>query len=189
MLTKIIYLIFAQNPFIMKQIKLKFAFVALALGLTCLFACNNDQKSEATNETAVADEVADETAAPQDKVEITLNADDAMKFDKNEITVSAGQTVVLTLNHTGKQPATAMGHNFVLLTQGTDMATFATAAMAAKDNDYIPTDASSVIAHTKIIGGGESDTITFTAPEKGTYDFLCSFPGHYSVMKGKFIVQ
>ncbi len=175
----------------MKQMKLKSTFAMLALGLTFLFACNNEQKSEATNETAVADETAvDETeATSQEKAEITLNANDAMQFDKNEFTVSAGQTVVLTLNHTGKQPAASMGHNFVLLTQGTDMATFATAAMAAKDNDYIPADGNGVIAHTKLIGGGESDTITFTAPEKGTYDFLCSFPGHYSIMKGKFIVQ
>lgn len=175
----------------MKQIRLKSTFAIFALGLTLLFACNSDQKTEATSESAVVEEeVLDEAAASdQDKVEITLNSNDQMQFDKAEITVSAGQTVVLTLNHTGKQPITAMGHNFVLLTQGTDMATFATAAMAAKDNNYIPTDEAGVIAHTKVLGGGESDTITFTAPAKGTYDFLCSFPGHYSIMKGKFIVQ
>ena len=40
-----------------------------------------------------------------------------------------------------------------------------------------------------MIGGGQSDTIEFDAPEPGTYDFICSFPGHYSVMKGKFIVE
>lgn len=177
----------------MKQIKLKSTFVMFALGLTCLFAaCNNEQKSEAATDTAATEAaVVDEApaAADQNKVEITLNASDEMRYDKSEITVSAGQTVVLTLHHTGKLPATAMGHNFVLLKQGTDMATFATAAMTEKDNNYIPKDDSGIIAHTKVIGGGESDTITFTAPAKGTYDFLCSFPGHYSIMKGKFIVQ
>ncbi len=175
----------------MKQIKLKSTFAIFALGLTFLFACNSDQKTEATDETATTEEAAadDAMAADENTVEITLNASDEMKFDKNEITVSAGQTVVLTLHHTGKLPVAAMGHNFVLLTQGTDMATFATAAMTATDNNYVPTDEAGVIAHTKILGGGESDTITFTAPEKGTYDFLCSFPGHYAIMKGKFIVQ
>ncbi len=174
----------------MKQIKLTSTFLMLALGLTVLFACNNDQKSTADETAVVEEEVVDDASATnQDKVEITLNATDAMKFDLSEITVSAGQTVVLTLTHTGTLPVASMGHNFVLLKQGTDMAAFATEAMAAKDNNYLPTDDSSIIAHTKLIGGGESDTITFTAPEKGEYDFLCSFPGHYSLMKGKFIVQ
>ena len=40
-----------------------------------------------------------------------------------------------------------------------------------------------------MIGGGETDVIEFPAPEKGTYEFLCSFPGHYGMMKGKFIVE
>ncbi len=118
---------------------------------------------------------------------IVLNSNDQMKFDKEEIKVKAGQKVKLTLNHTGKLPKEAMGHNFVLLTAGTDIAAFATAAMKAKKNEYIPSDG--VIAHTKLIGGGESTTIEFTVPKKGTYDFICSFPGHYGMMKGKFIVE
>lgn len=164
----------------------------LALGLSVLFACNNDQKSAETNETAVTDEQETQENAPtenQDKIEIILNASDAMKYDLSEIKVVAGQTVVLTLNHTGTLPAASMGHNFVLLKQGVVMADFASAAIGAKDSDYIPNDGNDVIAHTKVIGGGESDTVTFTAPEKGEYEFLCSFPGHYSMMKGKFIVE
>ena len=83
-----------------------------------------------------------------------------------------------------------MGHNFVALKQGTDLNAFAQKAMTAKDNDYIPkSESASVIAHTKLIGGGESDTIEFTIAEKGTYDYICSFPGHFSMMKGKLIVE
>lgn len=118
---------------------------------------------------------------------IVLNSDDQMKFDKQEIRVKAGQTVRLTLNHTGKLPKNAMGHNFVLIAGGTDMASFAQIAMQASDNEYIPEK--DVLAHTKLIGGGESTTIEFEAPEKGNYDFICSFPGHYYLMKGKFIVE
>jgi azurin len=33
-----------------------------------------------------------------------------------------------------------------------------------------------VIAHTQKPFGGETTDIEFTAPAKGTYDFLCSFP-------------
>ena len=47
----------------------------------------------------------------------------------------------------------------------------------------------SIIAATKLLGGGETDTVIFDAPAAGTYEFLCSFPGHYAIMKGKFIVE
>ena len=46
-----------------------------------------------------------------------------------------------------------------------------------------------VIVYTKLLGGGESDTITFDAPEKGYYTFLCTFPGHWGLMKGKLVVK
>lgn len=118
---------------------------------------------------------------------VVINSNDQMRFDKSEIRVKAGEKIKLTLNHTGKLPKTAMGHNFVLLEKGVDMADFAMKAMNAKDREYIP--AKGVIAHTKLIGGGESTTIEFTAPAKGTYEFMCSFPGHYAMMKGKFIVE
>jgi len=118
---------------------------------------------------------------------IVLNSNDQMKFDKTEIRVKAGEKIKLVLNHTGKLPKNAMGHNFVLLTKGTDVQKFATAAMNDKATEYIPSKG--VLAHTKLIGGGESTTIEFTVPAKGTYDFICSFPGHYAMMKGKFIVE
>ena len=77
-----------------------------------------------------------------------------------------------------------------LLKAGVDMAKFASEAIKAKDTDYIPAARKGdIVAHTKVIGGGESVTITFDAPAAGTYDFLCSFPGHYAIMKGKFIVE
>ena len=86
-------------------------------------------------------------------------------------------------------PVTAMGHNFVLLSKGTSISAFAQLVVNEKENEYIPTDLKNVIAHTALIGGGENTAVTFKAPEKGTYDYLCSFPGHYSIMKGKFHVK
>ncbi len=125
----------------------------------------------------------------QDKVEITVESNDKMQFDTNEIKVEAGQTVVLTLKHVGKLPKTAMGHNWVLLTQGTDINKFGANAAKFADNGYVPENSAQVIVATELIGGGQETTIEFTAPEAGTYDFICSFPGHYSLMKGKFIVE
>lgn len=85
-----------------------------------------------------------------------------------------------------------MGHNFVVLTTGVDMTEFLTAAATQARNAYVPPQfASKVLAHTKLLGPGESDTVTFTAPKTpGKYDFLCSFPGHAPAgMKGFLIVN
>lgn len=125
----------------------------------------------------------------QDKVEVTIESNDQMRFNLSEIKVKEGQTVVLTLKHVGKLPKAAMGHNWVLLQQGVVMGTFAQEAVKAKDTDYVPEESASVIAHTKLVGGGEETTIEFKAPAKGEYTFICSFPGHYALMNGKFIVE
>lgn len=129
-------------------------------------------------------------AADTNSVKVTVTANDQMKFDKKVIEVPAGATVTLTLEHIGKMPLQTMGHNFVLLKPGTDLDAFAMAAATAKETDYIPgRKKDAVLVHTRMLGGGESDTITFTAPAAGTYKFICSFPGHYLAMQGNFIVR
>lgn len=122
-------------------------------------------------------------------VQVNLTGDDMMKYNINEIRVKAGETVKLTLKHVGQLPENAMGHNFVLLQQGTDVVDFAQKAATASGNNYIPEGTDKVIVSTEMIGGGEETTIEFTAPEAGTYDYICSFPGHYVQMRGKFIVE
>lgn len=125
------------------------------------------------------------------KVELTGN--DQMQYSSKAFEVTAGDTVTLSFKHIGKLPKVAMGHNVVILKTGTAVPAFATKAMSAKDTDYIPADAESkaaIVAHTKLIGGDESDTITFTAPaEAGAYPFLCTFPGHFAVMQGVMTVK
>ena len=129
------------------------------------------------------------TTLGENVVEVKLTANDQMQFSKNEIRVKEGQTVRLTLEHIGEMAENVMGHNFVLLKQGTDISQFGQAAAGAAENGYIPVGTDKVIAHTEMLGGGESDTIEFQAPPAGTYEFICSFPGHYAVMKGTFIVE
>lgn len=122
--------------------------------------------------------------------EIVLETADNMQFSLKEIKVEAGTTVKLTLKHNGKLPKQAFGHNFVLLKKGVEMKDFATQAVqAGLANNYVPENSEDVIAYTSVIGGGESTTIEFEAPEAGEYTFLCSFPGHYALMNGTFIVE
>lgn len=160
------------------------------IALSAVFAFSSCSSSADSSSSSSADTVAQEAAAPVEKeVSITINAGDDMKFDLSEIKVKEGQTVKLTLNHTGKLAKEAMGHNWVLLAQGTIVSDFATKAMQAKDTDYVPAGASEVLFSTKLIGGGESTTIEFAAPAKGVYEFICSFPGHSAMMKGTFYVE
>lgn len=121
--------------------------------------------------------------------EISIEGTDAMKFNTKRIEVYEGQKVKLTLKHAGELPLEAMGHNWVLLKKGTDKNAFAEASIGAKETGYIaPDQMENVIAYTKTIGGGDEVTIEFYAPEKGGYDFICSFPGHVGMMSGKFVV-
>lgn len=125
----------------------------------------------------------------QPTVKITIESSDQMKYNLSQIKVKAGQTVTLTLKHVGKMPIQAMGHNLVILQKGTDIVAFTRLASTAKATGYVPSGSKSVIAATKLIGGGQETSITFTAPAKGVYDFICSFPGHFSMMKGKLVVE
>ena len=122
------------------------------------------------------------------EIKVTLNSFDNMIYDKNKIEVSSGKKIVLTLNHKGKISKEFMGHNFVLLKKGINVDEFAKKAVLAKSNDYIPIS-DDTIAFTKMIGGGESTTISFSAPEAGVYNYICTFPGHYMIMRGELIVN
>ena len=76
-----------------------------------------------------------------------------------------------------------------MLAAGVSAKDFALQVIGDKATDYIPADTKDIIAHTKLLSGGESDTIEFPAPAKGTYEYLCSFPGHVGFMKGTLIVE
>lgn len=118
---------------------------------------------------------------------IELSGNDRMKYDIDHFEVKAGQTVVLTFSNVGTMPKISMGHNVVILKQGSDVNEFVNAAMMHARNDYIPENKrDQIIAATKLLGPKESDTITFTAPSKpGEYDYICTFPGHLAVgMRG-----
>ena len=152
-----------------------------------IMSCNN---SNNTKEKFQYERVKEEATTVQSNTmsnNVILNSNDQMKFDKKIIRVNANQKVTLTLNHNGRFPASSMGHNFVLIKKDVDVNEYALRAAGARNSEYIP-EGDNEIAYTKMLGGGESDTITFDAPEPGTYVFICSFPGHYQLMMGEFIV-
>ena len=152
-----------------------------------IVSCNN---SNNTKEKFQYERVKEEATTVQSNTmsnNVILNSNDQMKFDKKIIRVNSNQKITLTLNHNGRFPASSMGHNFVLIKKDVDVNEYALRAAGARNSEYIP-EGDNEIAYTKMLGGGESDTITFDAPEPGTYVFICSFPGHYQLMMGEFIV-
>lgn len=124
---------------------------------------------------------------------VTIESSDLMQFDVKEFKVKAGSKVKLVFKHVGKLPKTSMGHNVVILKKGLKAVQSGSLFMrgGSPANDYVPeSQKQNVVAHTKLIGGGEQDTIEFTAPvEAGIYEYLCTFPGHFAIMNGKMIVE
>lgn len=121
---------------------------------------------------------------------LEIEGNDLMQYNLNELRAKAGKTITLVLKHVGKASKMDMGHNLVILKHGTDPEDFAKKALKERSHDYIPpSESKNIIAHTKLLGGGETDTITFIIKEKGKYDYLCSFPSHVFSMKGKLIIE
>lgn len=115
---------------------------------------------------------------------VAINADDKMKYDLTAFEVKPGQKVIVTFKNVGTTPKFSMGHNFVLLDRSVNagnVQTFLDKASTEASHDYVPPDAKEVLAHSKLMGPGESEMVTFNAPfVPGEYLYLCSFPGHYS---------
>lgn len=123
-------------------------------------------------------------------VEVGVN--DTMKYSVTTIAVKPGETIRIVLKSTSTLPKLALAHNLVILKQGTNAKRFLEAGAAAREHDFIaPAMKDRVLAATPMAGPGESAEVTFTAPQKpGTYEFICTFTGHYALgMKGTLVVK
>jgi azurin len=118
----------------------------------------------------------------------TVEANDAMQFNVSNINVPQScKSFTVALKHTGKLPRNAMGHDFVLTAAADQSAVDQDGIKAGLDNNYVKPGDTRVIAHTKVIGGGETASVTFKPSllKQGTpYVFFCSFPGHSTIMHG-----
>lgn len=124
---------------------------------------------------------------------VTVDSTDQMSFNTKAIEIDKScKQFTVELTHSGNLPKNVMGHNWVL-TSAANMQPVATDGMAAGiDKDYLKPSDDRIIAHTKIIGAGEKDSVTFDVSKltAGTdYMFFCSFPGHISMMKGTLTVK
>lgn len=132
-------------------------------------------------------------AAAADECTITVESNDAMKFNTANVVIPAAcDDFTVTLKHTGQLPKQAMGHNWVMTTKANSQAVANDGMSAGLANHYLKPNDARVIGATDVIGGGEEATATFSV--KGLdaneeYMFFCSFPGHIGIMKGTVTVQ
>ncbi|MDA0264668.1 MAG: plastocyanin/azurin family copper-binding protein [Chloroflexi bacterium] len=112
-------------------------------------------------------------------------AGETLAFDISSISADSGSEVTLTLDN----PSANNAHNLVIVTAGTKDAVAADGTAAGPANDWVSPGDSRVIAHTALAGPGASANVTFEAPSPGTYQFVCTFPGHNFTMFGDFIVK
>jgi azurin len=132
-------------------------------------------------------------AAQADPCQLAIDSNDLMQFSVRQLEAPAScAQVTVTLHHVGKLAANVMGHNWVL-TRSRDATAVANMGPAAGlQKDYLPTGDARIIAATKLIGGGQTATVTFSTsglkPEED-YTYFCSAPGHIAVMKGRFTLK
>ena len=119
---------------------------------------------------------------------IHLKALTGLKYDKTRISAEPGERLSLTLENTDVMP-----HNWVMVRYEGYTNVGEKADRMVNDPDaiakqYIPEDRD-IMHYTRLLNPGESTTIHFNAPvAPGHYPFLCTFPGHWQVMRGYLIV-
>ena len=128
--------------------------------------------------------------AHADPCKMTIESNDVMQYNVREMVVPADCTEVeVSLRHSGQLAAKVMGHDWVLARES-DMSAIVNAGMAAGfKHGYLPENDKRIIAATRVVGGGETATVTFSTSllqEGARYVFFCTSPGHSSVMHGAF---
>ena len=134
-----------------------------------------------------------EPAAVVEDFSTTIESTDAKQFNAASIAVPSSCTdFTIKLVHTGQMPVAAMGHNVVIAAQADMAGVLADGMGAGLDNNYVKPGDTRVVAHTEVIGGGGSTSVTFPVSKLqagGPFEFFCSFPGHAALMKGTISVE
>ncbi len=170
----------------------KLLFGSLIFAMMFAFtSCNGEETPETTEEEVVDDGVRtieiigndDMKFVVREAEEGLITGGQAGEFVLLEgIEASPGEELRIRLTTISNLPPSAMSHNLALVDLGTDVDAFARASITARDNEYIAPDfEDQVIVTTRMLGDGETDTITFTVPDTpGEYDYVCTFPGHFA---------
>ncbi|MBM3822557.1 MAG: hypothetical protein FJ404_06690 [Verrucomicrobia bacterium] len=119
---------------------------------------------------------------------LTVRAAAGLQFSPKELRVKAGAKVRLVFENPD-----LMVHNWVLVQAGAGEEVGALADRMAADPQgmakaYVP-DSPQILAATPLVNPKGRAELRFEAPRNpGSYPFLCTFPGHWRLMRGVLIV-
>lgn len=118
---------------------------------------------------------------------ITIGTKPGLKFDLAEIQVKAGSKVKFVFNNNDD-----MLHNCVITNPGAANKVGEAAlnlGLKGAEMNYIP-DMTEVLYHTGLMQPESTEALYFVAPAKaGDYQYVCTFPGHHTLMQGKMKVM
>ena len=150
--------------------------LAVLLVVLALQACQSDPPPPTAEEQAVFDTPVD--------VELVVPAvRNAMRYDVGRIEAPSGSIVRLVMDNRATTSG-AMIHNVVVLRDAGAIDRVGSAA--AREADHIPDDPA-IVAYTPLAGPGARTAVVFTMPPPGTYPFICTYPGHYTMMQGTLV--
>lgn len=112
-----------------------------------------------------------------------------MLYTVNRFEVKAGQPLKLIFTNPD-----VTAHNLVIVKPGTAMEIGMAGNMMATEKDglkrhFIP-KSDKILHHTKLLNQDTAEVLRFIAPsEPGDYPYLCTFPGHWVIMRGIMSVK
>ena len=125
-----------------------------------------------------------ERAAPGSTITVGTLGDE-LAYDVVEIRARAGSEITVDfVNSSGGMP-----HNIVFVMSDSDINPVGLAALEASKTDYIPQEElDRIFGYTAMAGPGETVSVKIAVPEQsGSYPYICTYPGHFTVMQGRLI--
>jgi len=176
-------------------------FAMISAVMLMAIACGSDEadpNATATpappNTVPAEQRAAEPTAVPATKAPAASGAGGALTvaaegetltFDTASLSATSGSEVTITFDN----PSAINSHNLVIVKDGTKDQVATDGITAGPDANWVAPGDDRVIANTVVLSPGASGEVTFTAPAPGTYQFVCTFPGHNATMFGDFTVN
>lgn len=157
--------------------------LGLVGGATLLAACGGGGSGAAPAAAPTAN-----ANAPEVKLNLSTKAGTPY-FDNEKLEAAAGSRISLTFKNAAEAGSNRL-FNWVLVKPGKMLIVVSAGQSDGNEGtDYVKPNDENVIAHTKLVQPGQSETISFAAPEPGEYPYICTFPGLYTTMKGTLTVK
>jgi glucose/arabinose dehydrogenase/plastocyanin len=108
-----------------------------------------------------------------------------LSYDVTQIRMKAGEHLFIRFLN-----ASEMVHNLVVVKSEADINPVGIAAINAQEEDFIPQKVQDrILAASRLANPGDTVLVEFTAPGPGTYPYICTFSGHFTMMQGRIVVD